>query len=83
MADRTSAAIFGKVFELIAVNITDETKNIAEELYKETYSYDFSQYQMKADEALIKLGFAKKFPCVMDKEFPEIKYKDKNLKDYV
>lgn len=60
MADRTSARLFGKVFELLAKNPTQEHKDIAKEIYSETSEYDFSKYQMDADESLIALDLARK-----------------------
>ncbi len=68
MADRTSARLFGKIFELLAKNPTDEHKAIAKEIFAETGDYDFSDYQMDADEPLIALGLAKKG---IDPEYPE------------
>ena len=60
MADRTSAAIFGKISELLAKNPTDVNKAIAKEILAETVYYDFGYYQMDADESLIALRLAKK-----------------------
>lgn len=68
MADRTSARLFGKIFELLAKNPTDEHKAIAKEIFAETSDYDFSNYQMDADEPLIALGLAKKG---IDPKYPE------------
>jgi hypothetical protein len=68
MADRTSAGLFGKIFELLAKNPTDEHKAIAKEIFAETGEYDFSNYQMYADEPLIALGLAKKG---IDPKYPE------------
>jgi len=68
MADRTSAALFGKFFELLAKNPTDEHKEIAKEIFTETLGYDFSHYQMYADESLLALGLAK---IGVDPEYPE------------
>ena len=59
MADRTSAALFGKIFELLAKNPTDEHKAMAKEIWPLTNDYDFSEYQMNADGSLIELGLAK------------------------
>jgi hypothetical protein len=59
MADRTSANLFGTIFKLLAKNPTDEHKEIAKEIFAETGDYDFSNYQMDADEALIALDLAK------------------------
>ena len=59
MADRTSAGLFRKFFELLAKNPTEEHKEIAEEIWTMRKEYDFNEYQMEADEYLIKLGLAK------------------------
>lgn len=68
MADRTSAALFGEIFELLAENPTDEHKAIAKKIMAKTGDYDFSNYQMDADEPLMKLGLAKKG---VDPEYPQ------------
>lgn len=60
MADRTSARLFGQIFELLAKNPTEEHKQIAREIFAMNGDYDFSNYQMDADDALIVLGLAKK-----------------------
>jgi hypothetical protein len=60
MADRTSAGLFGKIFELLAKNPTDEHKTIAKEIFAYTRDYDFNNYQMYADDALLTLGLAVK-----------------------
>lgn len=61
MADRTSAHIFGTIFHYLAGQPdTKERKELALFLWHSTFEYDFSTYQMGADEALIKLGLAKK-----------------------
>lgn len=62
MADRTSAAIFGDLFILLAENPTEEHKNIARKMWPKRTEYDFDDYQMGCDEALIALGLAKKGP---------------------
>lgn len=59
MADRTSAGLFGRVFELLAKNPTEEHKQMAKEIYEFTGEYDFSPYQMSADEACLTLGIAR------------------------
>lgn len=59
MADRTSAALFGKLFQLLARNPTEEHKEIAAEMFDLTGEYDFSNYQMYADEACEKLGLCR------------------------
>lgn len=68
MADRTSARLFGKIFDLLAKNPTEEHKAIAKEIYAETIDYDFRNYQMYADESLIILELAKKG---IDTDYPE------------
>ncbi len=60
MADRTSAGVFGTIFGLLAKNPTDDHKAIAKEIWPLTGNYDFSEYQMEADDDLITLGLAKK-----------------------
>jgi hypothetical protein len=68
MADRTSAALFGKIFSLLAKNPTDEHKAIAKEIFSFTSEYDFNYYQMDADNELIILGLAK---MGIDPDYPE------------
>lgn len=46
MADRSAAEIFGNTFDILAKNPTDEIKEIAKEIYKLSYNYDFTQCQM-------------------------------------
>lgn len=55
MADRTAAALFGKIFELLAKNPTEEHKSIAQEIFQEIEKFDFEPKQMYADKALIEL----------------------------
>lgn len=59
MSDRTTASLFSRIFEHLANTATAEDKKFAEELYQETNSYDFSDYQMGCDDALIILGLAR------------------------
>lgn len=68
MADRTSAGLFGKVFELLAKNPTEENKTNALEFWAMRGDYDFSEYQMYCDDSLITLGLAEKG---IDPEYPE------------
>ncbi len=68
MADRTSARLFGEIFELLAENPTDEHKAIAKKIFAKTNDYDFSYYQMDADESLIALGIARKG---IDPKYPQ------------
>jgi len=58
MADRTSAGLFGRFFDILARNPTDENKKIARELLNESREYDFNYYQMYSDESLVILGLA-------------------------
>lgn len=59
MADRTSATLFGTIFQLLAENPSVENSNIAKRIWPMTSDYDFSNYQMYADDALIALGLAR------------------------
>lgn len=68
MADRTSAELFGMMFEKLASNPTDEHKVWALELFERTKNYDFNEYQMDADSALETLGLARKG---VDPEYPD------------
>lgn len=68
MADRTSAALFGKIFTLLSNNPTKENKELAKDIYYDLISdYDFNTYQMNADDALIILGLAHRS---LDPEYP-------------
>jgi hypothetical protein len=69
MADRTSAEIFATMFEMLAKNPTDEHKQMAKKLWRKRNHYDFSDYQMGCDDALIVLDLAKR-------DGEEIEYKD-------
>lgn len=61
MADRTSAGIFGDLFVYLSEQPQDErTRAFALKTWADSQGYDFSHYQMEADEALIKLGLAKR-----------------------
>lgn len=60
MSDRTSAEIFAIIFEELAKNPTEEHKAIARKIWPKRTQYDFSDYQMYCDEALVKLGLAAK-----------------------
>lgn len=68
MADRTSASVFGKIFNILAKNPTEEHKAMAREIWPLQSDYDFSEYQMYADDALIALGLAK---IGVDSRYPE------------
>ena len=59
MADRTSARVFGRIFELLAKYPTEQNKQIAKEIFSMTVDFDFSNCQMYADNSLIALGLAR------------------------
>lgn len=67
MADRTSASIFGGCFERIAAMLESdpscsteiELRDFANWLWDRMRDYDFSYYQLSADDALLKLGLAR------------------------
>lgn len=58
MADRTSAELFGILFDVLAQNPDKESKALAREFFELAEGYDFSYSQMGVDEALITLGLA-------------------------
>lgn len=60
MSDRNSAELFCLIFELLAENPTDEHKQMARKIYDKSSQYDFSNSQMEADDACLKLGIARK-----------------------
>lgn len=68
MADRTSAEIFGTVFEFLSEEPTPANKKFARRLFDMAQNYDFNDYQMEADEALMALGLARRG---VDPEYPE------------
>ena len=68
MADRTSAELFGILFEVLAEEPTEENKVLAKTFYELSERYDFSYSQMEADEALVTLGLAKRFT---DPDWPD------------
>jgi hypothetical protein len=55
VADRTSARIFGEIFELLAKR---GERDLALDIATLSLPYDFSPYQMEAAEALETLGLA-------------------------
>lgn len=57
MADRTSARLFGRIFEQLARE-SEKNKDFAEWLWDEAKGYDFCSYQMDCDDALLALGLA-------------------------
>jgi hypothetical protein len=62
MADRTSAALFGMLFKLLAEEPTADRKLMARRVWcmKHEGGYDFSDRQMESDAALMALGLARK-----------------------
>lgn len=78
MADRTSAKIFGNLFDILAKNPDINSNQLAKILWEMQRGYDFSPYQMNADEALVKLGFAKEVPDSEDPEYTVTLYKNGN-----
>jgi hypothetical protein len=70
MADRTSAHLFGCIFEIIDEHVKDpqDRKVLAERFWAMSRGYDFSEYQMESDEVLERLGLARK---EVDPRYPE------------
>lgn len=61
MADRSSAEIFGDVFHYLSKQSNEPaTKKFAKFMWERKDHYDFSTYQMECDNALVKLGLAKR-----------------------
>lgn len=61
MSDRTSAGIFAEVFSYLAIGPIDAgTLKFAARMWESSRQYDFDPYQMGCDEALLKLGLAKR-----------------------
>lgn len=61
MADRTSAEIFGTIFQRLAGNPLESSQDVREFtawLWELAGGYDFSDGQMECHEALAKLGLA-------------------------
>jgi hypothetical protein len=56
MADRAAARLFGKFFEFLAKDLTQNNKDFALELWGMTGDYDFAPYQIGEDDALEELG---------------------------
>lgn len=58
MADRTSAELFGFMFTELAS--LPGTADLVKKLWRRSREYDFSDYQMNCDDALIALGLARR-----------------------
>ena len=63
MADRTSAGIFGDIFNYLAGEEKMSKEEFAQRLWSDAGGYDFSYDQMGCHEALIKLGLAVTCGC--------------------
>ena len=62
MADRTSAEIFGFVLsQLSTIPKSEDRDRVVQEVLKKSTEYDFTEDQMKAEEALNRLGFHRRF----------------------
>lgn len=68
MADRTSAEIFGQIFELLAGDKPLDRRAFARQVWDMGLNYDFHWAQMGCNEALIKLDLARKG---IDPDHPE------------
>jgi hypothetical protein len=69
MADRTSAELFGMMFDIVAEELPEDRREaVALRLWKKSRMYDFSPGQMEVDEALRKLGLAR---LAVDPRWPE------------
>lgn len=62
MADRTSAGLFGEIFNMLAFELPPECGRfkLAQRFFEMMSGYDFDPCQMEADEALVELGLAHK-----------------------
>ena len=58
MADRTSAEIFGTIFDYLAAAKPISKDELVAYLWKATWDYDFNYCQMGCDDALMALGLA-------------------------
>lgn len=63
MSDRRSAGLIGDIFRYLARGeVADAERKMAKWLYRKAQEYDFSDCQMGADAALVKLGLAERCP---------------------
>lgn len=63
MADRTSAEIFGNLFQWLAEKPESAERNAdAAKVWQLSRGYDFSPCQMEAEDALLSLGLARRVP---------------------
>ena len=79
MADRSSAELAGLFFSELADKVSRRPNticSIAESVWKELRNYDFANYQMECDVALIKLGLARRTD-------DGIEYRTSDLKEWI
>ena len=60
MSDHTSPVIFAKVFELLARHDLSDSCKVAREVWELSQEYDFYNEDMGCEEALEKLGLARR-----------------------
>jgi hypothetical protein len=72
MAGRTSATIFATIFDKLAEDPTEQHRQWALEFWEESDNYDFSPSQRGCDEALQKLGLARRGVNPRHKEGGEV-----------
>ena len=58
MADRSSAEVFGVIFDILAENPTKDHKDIALRLWNKSMYYEFNEDQMDCDKSLVSLDLA-------------------------
>lgn len=68
MGDSRGAYTFGEVFTALADDKLTK-RDVAEKIWALLREYDFADYEMECDEALIKLGLAKKG---IDPDWPDL-----------
>lgn len=67
MSDLTAASLFENIFKKLAADPTEQHVRWARDLWAYTSDFDFSPYQIGADEALVVLGLARRG---VDPEYP-------------
>jgi hypothetical protein len=60
MADRSSAYLIGTFLKHLADDPTESNLKMAQKIWKMRLEYDFSDYQLESDDALIKLNLARR-----------------------
>jgi hypothetical protein len=66
VSDRSSACLIGDTMRYLARDATPANRKLAKWLYRKAQHYDFSDCQMEADAALVKLGLARR--CTRHRE---------------